>query len=215
MTNFRLLDGGGAGSKFAAVCEIHEQERLRVFRRHLAIGIREVSPVVLDLAEMLAAGIDEIAAAFRPRPPWCAAIAAPLAQGTDADRRARSIGRPDAQAPVRLARHDARTGTALSCDFALVGGRIEALALLDGLPIQTCRDRTSVLLPRACDVAAVRVGDAVDGLVPTDPLGGRGYVIDAVYDRFACDRTLITLHTGLRGRRLRLRDAARFMGDMT
>lgn len=183
-----------------------ERERLRLFRLHIADVIADVSPIVLDLADLLGTSLDEIAWRLRPPPRWRAtstATIAGLAEGPsndDVGMRARYL--PVAEAPVRLTGHSHFRGDEVSCTFTLMCGRIEALAVVDGVPVQTCRDRASVLATSWPGIELVTIGGTVDHLAPGRLLLDRGYMVEAVNDRFAADRRLVTLRTGLLRHRL-------------
>jgi hypothetical protein len=118
----------------------------------------------------------------------------------DVHVRARRL--PGTDAPVRLTGHSHFRGDEVSFTFTLMGGRIEALAVVDGVPIQTCRDRASVLATTGFGVEVLTIGGTADHLAPGRLLMDRGYVVEAVNDRFAADRRLVTLRTGLIGHRI-------------
>ncbi len=185
------------------MAEGDEHERLRAFRLHIADVIADVSPIVLDLADLLGTSLDEIASRLRPPPQWqgtaTVTIAGHAGGPSNDEVRVRARRLPEAEAPARLAGHSHFRGDEVSCTFTLMGGRIEALAVVDGVPVQTCQDRASVLATTEFGVEVVDIGGTADHLAPGRLLIDRGYVVEAVNDLFAADRRLVTLRTGLIG----------------
>lgn len=180
-------------------------ERLRVFRLHLQASVRDVSPIVLDLAALLDTSIDRIAARFRPPSHWSTTFSAGVAEGLDGMV---GLGQtpPGADAPVRLAGRPGTLADGVSCTFTLLGGRIEALAIVDGVPVQTCGDRVSLLLLEAAECRPV-VGGIADRLAPDRLMRDRSYPIEAVTAGFTADRMLVTLRTKSRTTQLDFREA--------
>lgn len=180
-----------------------EHQRLRAYRLHLADVIADVSPVVLDLADALGTSLDEIVSRLSPPPQWCRPPTTTIAGHVDGplndDVRVRARRLPGAEAPVRLTGHSHFRGDEILCTFTVMSGRIEALAVVDGVPVQTCRDRASVLAMSELWSEVINIGGTADHLAPGRLLIDRGYVVEAVNDLFAADRRLVTLRTGLIG----------------
>ncbi|GEM72843.1 hypothetical protein SAQ01S_26090 [Sphingomonas aquatilis NBRC 16722] len=180
--------------------ELLESARLRVFRLHLQSAIRKISPIVVDLAELVGTTIDDVAAAFRPSPQW-PAVHLSMVDGPQ-ERSSRNAGLDGgmlgAEASVWFTGSHALSPEQVTCSFTLLNGRIEAMAVIGGASIQTSVDRASILLPATEDDVRLVVGDDADLLPSTDLLSGRGYGIERVDDGFVPGRTLVTLWTGMR-----------------
>lgn len=198
----RPEDRDGSPAALAALREIAgrlELERLKLFRLRLATLIRDVSPVVIDLADLFGIGVDEIAAGFRPRPKWSPMLHGSAGRRADPHRNVHDGKHLGADAPVRLTGRDQRVGGELTCAFSLLAGRIEAMAVLGDVSVQTCGDRVGMLLPRKPDDAVPAVGTSADLYHSTELLLGRGYAVETIDDRFASGLALITMRTGMTG----------------
>lgn len=195
----RRRDVGRELAELHEFSRLLEYERLRVFRHHLGSAIREVSPIVIDLAELVGTNIDDVAAAFRPPPQWPS-----LHLGTVDGRQEGSSGDREVgghmlggEGSVRFTGSHVLSLERMTCSFRLSNGRIEAMAVIGDTSIQTSADRASLLIPRAEGGVRPVAGATADQLAPTNLLSGRGYGIERVDDGFVPGRMLVTLRTGM------------------